>query len=139
MPNFALPGLMEISRPVLDAQRTYLELLAHRIQDSKWAGIPSVGPVRPGGAQPAWPLARVEMVFGLQLPVEDASVFIISSAPTAGQGTLTIDDATTWSFSVPEQALPEVMDLGLYWWEIRTTDTQGTVTVFYVGKLLITS
>jgi hypothetical protein len=134
-PNFAIPGLMHIDRPRLDRQRAILRLPTKRIGDTIWNGIPSVGPVRPGGTQPAYALAKVRLIFGISSPAPESSVFICSSQPQAGEGTVAIANSTTWTFSIPPQPLP--LDLGDYVWEIHTTDTAGRNTVYYAGRQLI--
>ena len=134
-PNFALPGLMEITRPALDDQRQLIRLPTKRSQDSHWAGIPSVGPVMPGGVTPTFPLVLVLMKIGRQFPVGDDPVFVFSSAPSAGEGIVTIDNPTTWLFHLPLQPLS--LPIGNYSWELHTTDASGVVTVYYTGNLLI--
>lgn len=134
-PNFALPGLMAITRPELERQRTMIRLTPKRVQDTNWLGIPSVGPIAPGGAAPTFPLASVRMIFGSSFPVGDAPLFELSSAPEGLQGTISIDNASTWLFSVPVQEL--LLPVGNYCWEIHTTDTQGVKNVYYTGTLLV--
>lgn len=136
VPNFALPGLMPISRPILDRQRQPIRLHPQRVQDSNWPGIPSVGPVTPGGAQPTYPLASVRMVFAHSLPATDAPLFELSSSPEVGQGLVVIDNPVTWMFHVPVQPLR--LPLGSYQWELHTTDSTGDVHVYYVGAQLVT-
>lgn len=122
---------MDISRPVLADQRQMIRLPTKREQDSHWAGIPSLGPVLPGGVQPTSQLALVVMVFGRQFPVEDEPLVTLSSA----DGGVVIDSAQTWSFQVPPQ--PLLLPLGNYFWEIRTTDAAGVQTVHYAGSQLV--
>lgn len=136
-PNFALPGLLHIDRPELDRQREMIRLTPKRVQDTNWLGIPSVGPVTPGGTQPPYPLASVAMVFGHSLPVGDEPLFVLSSSPAAGQGLVVIDNNPTWLFHVPVQPLPLTV-LDNYVWEIQTTDTSGVTTVYYAGTQMIT-
>lgn len=133
--NFSLPGLLEITRPRLDRQRSKLRMPTKRIGDTLWQGIASVGPVRPGGVQPAYALASVKVIFAFGSPAVDAPLFVCSSAPLPGEGTVSITNATTWLFSVPVQPLP--LGLGNYTWEIHTTDTAGNTTVYYVGTQLV--
>lgn len=132
-PTFALPGLMVIARPELERQREIIRLAPKRIQDSSWMGIPSVGPVAPGGAQPTHPLALVRMVFSKSLPVADVSLLELSSA----SGSIVIDNAVTWMFHVPVQDLP--LPVGSYFWELHTEDTEGTNSVYYAGSQLVTA
>lgn len=137
VPNFALPGLMNITRPLLDAQRRMTPLAPHRVQDTNWVGIPSVGPISPGGAAPTNPLAEVRMIIGLSMPIGDNTVYILSSSPAAGQGTVTIDNDVTRMFHVPPQPLP--LGVFVYFWELHTIDTEGNTTVYYAGTLPVTS
>lgn len=132
VPNFALPGLMAIDRPLLDSKRILINLAHKPLQDTLWAGLPSVGPVTPGGAQPANPLARVEMVFGRQFPIEETPKLVISS-DVAEQ--VLINDPTTWVFSMPEQPLD--LPYGHYYWQIVTIDSEGNRSVHYAGEIMI--
>jgi hypothetical protein len=131
-PNFALPGLMEIDRPFLDSKRVLLNLAHKPLQDTLWPGIPSVGPVTPGGVQPTDPLAKVEMWFGTHFPVEDPPLLVLSS-DDAGQ--LVITNPTTWTFSIPQQ--PLALPYGHYYWCIVTIDSSGNRSVFYAGEIII--
>ncbi len=126
---------MEITRPRLDQQRPKLRVPTKRIGDTLWQGIPSVGPITPGGVQPAYALAQVRMIFGLGRPTTDSAVFVCSSTPGPGEGSVNIANAATWLFSVPPQPLP--LGLGDYPWEIHTTDTAGNTTVYYTGSQLV--
>lgn len=136
MSNFAIPGLMELVTPESDRLRAQLRLSPHYIQNSNWSGIPSIGPITPGGVQPAFNLASARMVFGRSLPVCDP-IFVLSTSPELGEGNIIIDDAVTWRLYVPVQALP--LALGNYYWELRTIDTEDNVTVFYIGTQLVTT
>ena len=136
MSNFAIPGLMELVTPESNRLRGHLRLSPHYVQNSNWSGIPSVGPITPGGVQPSFTLASVSMVFGRSLPVCDP-VFVLSTAPTLGEGLVVIDDAAVWRLHIPVQALP--LPLGNYFWELRTTDSEDTTNVFYIGTQLVTS
>ena len=136
MSNFAIPGLMELVTPESDRLRAHLRLSPHYIQNSNWSGIPSIGPITPGGVRPAFNLAYARMVFGRSLPVCDP-IFVLSTSPELGEGNIIIDDAVTWRLHVPAQALP--LELGNYCWELRTTDSEDNVTVFYIGMQVVTA
>jgi hypothetical protein len=136
MSNFAIPGLMELVTPESDRLRKHLRLAPHYIQNTNWSGIPSIGPITPGGVQPAFNLVSARMIFGRVLPI-CGPVFVLSTSPADGDGSVIIDDAAAWRLHVPVQPLP--LALGNYSWELHTTDSEGVNSVFYIGTQLVTS
>ncbi len=63
----------------------------------------------------------------------------LSSQPTAGQGSIIIDDADTYAFSVPEQALP--LDVGVWEWDFETfetADATGLPDTWLAGEVTVT-
>ncbi len=129
--TFSIPGLMEITRPYLNSQRVMLALAHKPVQDSLWAGIINVGPMTPNGVQPASALAKVEMAFGTRFPIEEPPALLLSSEDDQ----ITITNADTWVFTVPEQPLD--LPYGKYYWHLATTDSAGNRSVHYAGTIMI--
>jgi hypothetical protein len=57
---------------------------------------------------------------------------------TSAAGTITIDNAAQWMFTV-NQVNPMTLDPGLWYWSIETTDSQGVVKTRVFGILEIIS
>ena len=106
-----------------------------------WVGM-LVGPVLINGAQPAATLTSVAMEFRDE---NDVLGHKFSSAPGAGEGTITISDAATWEVIVPEQLLD--LDAGTsqngssnkktWYWDFETTDSDGVILTLYKGTIKV--
>jgi hypothetical protein len=59
----------------------------------------------------------------------------LSSVDTTGKGSIAIDDAATWIFTVPPQDLP--LSDGKWPWSFKCVDSLGTEMTFYKGTLTV--
>ena len=57
----------------------------------------------------------------------------LSTAPVPPDGTITINNATTWDFTIPVQNLPLVA--GTYDWQFQTIDSQGSIQTYMRGTI----
>lgn len=81
-----------------------------------WEGIPSVT-IRVNGAAPASAMSLVTMRFKKAGAVPSETVELSSAV----SGKITITDAATWVFTVPEQEVPG-LTAGKWTWRIRVRD-----------------
>lgn len=168
-PNFALPGLMAITRPELERQRPILRLQPHRIQNSKWAGFAPYG----GPLAGALVYDGSLLVYGSELVVlggifelldevlpwrayrsESAMVSVVMkfgpSRPLTGMETFTLSTTPTDGQGIleitdgPSWAFraprqPIPLGIGNHAWELHVTDASGETHACYVGELLVTA
>ena len=167
-PSFALPGLMVISRPELERQRTSIRLQPHRIQNSHWAGFSTYGGALAGlltydGAlvvlgDQVITLGGVFEMLTEELPwrAYRSDSPAVSVVMKIGRGLPAIDsevyrlssEQVNGSGSVvivdaaewKFNAPRQALPLGVgnYTWEIHVTDASAETHVCYVGELLIT-
>lgn len=72
------------------------------IKGDQWEGL-TCGPVLVDGVAPAETLARVKMSFR---DVNGILGYVLDSEVVSGAGLIVISNATTWTVSIGEQALP---------------------------------
>jgi hypothetical protein len=93
-----------------------------------WDGI-SAGSLSSTGTAFADTLASIEMIF------QDSTGIVLTLS--SGAGTITISDASAWTFVVlPILSLS--LSPGNYSWEIKTTDSAGSKKSYFRGTLPVT-
>lgn len=101
-------------------------------EGDSWQGL-SVGPVTFDGE--AWPVA-LETV-RMKVRRRDTKAVVLSFTSAGGSGTLpvTITDADTWEFEVPEVAKESLTGLtaGVHEWDMDVTDAEGFRLTIYEG------
>lgn len=107
-----------------------IKLLPHYKGDH-WSGM-AIGPILINDLQPGSQLASCRMHFRDEY---GSLGHAFKTSPGAGEGTITIDDATTWEITVPVQALD--LESGTWDWDFETTDANGTVLTLYVGTIKV--
>lgn len=113
-------------------QPVEINLPAHTRGDT-WEGL-TIGPVLFNGAQPGSALASCRLYFrSLKGKI---LIHKLKTTPGDGEGQITINNAVTWSITVPAQALP--MPEGQFYWDFETTDAAGFIRTLYCGVLTIT-
>lgn len=101
----------------LDAQLAF-------VQGDTWGGIPSII-LDPA---PNYNVVSARMQFrAFKLAV------LPSATLSSTDGTITINNAATWSFTVPVQNLP--LTAGTYSWQFQTTDSQGSIQTYMQGTI----
>ena len=105
-------------------------LPTHYMGDT-WKGLLGFGPVLIDDAQPPNTLSYCRM----QFRDRNELGYELNSAPEAGEGTLTISNATTWEITVPSQLLP--LEKGVWSWDLETTDSAGTILTLYKGTIRV--
>jgi hypothetical protein len=105
----------------LDAQLAF-------VQGDTWGGIPSII-LDPA---PNYTVASARMQFR-ESKVAVLPAATLSTAPSASEGTITINTATTWDFTIPVQNLP--LAAGTYDWQFQTTDSQGSIQTYMRGTI----
>jgi len=98
-----------------------------------WIGM-TVGPVIINEDSPANTLTSVRMQFR-DRKTGDLG-FELNTSPGAGEGTITISNASTWLIVVPAQILVGLVK-GNYKWDFECTDSTGYVITLYKGKLRV--
>lgn len=167
-PNFALPGLMAISRPELERQRTSIRLQPHRIQNSHWSGFttyggPLVGALSYDGAllvhgdqiltlggifemlteELPWRAYRsespaVSVVMKIGRGLSAGDSEVYRLTSTSVEGAGSITIDDAAEWKFTAPRQPIPLGVGNYSWEIHVTDASGETRVCYVGELLIT-
>lgn len=110
--------------------------LQELVHGDTWQGITSIGPITVNGSPPDNACAKVLMGFG-KAETWPACAYVLASSPDAEQGTITIEDAAAWLFSIPAQDLP--LDPGDWKWDIRFTDSEGNISTYYAGVLTVSA
>lgn len=134
MPNQAA-GIFGFD-PTSPSPNIALVQLADLVLGDTWTGIQQVGPITNTGTNtyPPHALASVQMIFWHNV-TDEQSAFTLSSAPTAGQGTLTIQNSSQWIFQAPPQPLP--LPVGDFEFSVRYTDSAGNVWTPMLGIISI--
>lgn len=101
--------------------------LPEHIRGDLWAGIAGIGPVTVNGVVPANDLASARITFRRSLEAS-AEGYSLSTAPTAGQGTITLASANEWELVVPPQALP--LSWGAWVADLQLVDSAGQVFTY---------
>lgn len=113
-----------------------IQLEPHVAGDT-WEGISSIGPVLFDGEPPGSPVVSANLCFsqGQDYPVAAK----LSTSPAEGEGLIVIDDASTWSFTVPPVD-PELFPLapGAWLWRFKTVDADGIERTLYKGVQEVT-
>jgi len=94
----------------------------------------SIGPVLINDAQPTNTLSSCKMQFRDKWGNLLAT---FSTTPAAGEGTITINNATTWAITVAAQVLSCGVAYGksIYvYWDFETVDSAGTKITLYKGR-----
>jgi len=111
---------------MLPGQSTTLNDQLAFVQGDTWGGIPSIT-LTPA---PNYNVVSAEMQF------RESKVSVLPSATlSTDDGSIVINNAGTWSFTVPVQDLP--LTAGTYDWQFQTTDTQGSVQTYLQGTLQV--
>jgi hypothetical protein len=106
--------------------------LEDHYQGDSWVGM-GIGPVLINDAQPPNTLSSCKLQFRDKFGQLGA---ILSTAPAAGEGTITIDNATTWEASIAPQLL-SLPRPGIWTWDFQTTDSAGIRRTLYSGKIRV--
>lgn len=133
--QFALPGLMALQTPISDTLTLVHSLDPHSVVNSLWQGIVTIGPIVTSDATPLPDAVSAELEFSTDSDFEHIE-YVLTTTPDGGQGNLTITDATTWLFEVPEQPLP--LSPALWYWRFKVTDASEETQRIYRGTLLVT-
>lgn len=96
-----------------------------------WPGYPTLI-IDINGEPPELPIASARIQFR-ETPGSEEVGYTLSTAPEAGQGTITIVDAAGWELSIPKQPLPLAAKRKPWKWDLEIIDTGGTV-VTYEGQ-----
>ena len=108
-----LPGQSD----TLDAQLAF-------VQGDTWGGIPSIT----FDPAPNYTVVSAIMQF------RASKVAVLPAATLSSEeGTIVINDASAWSFTVPVQNLP--LTAGTYNWQFQTTDSQGSIQTYMQGTI----
>lgn len=129
--NFAVPGLMPIDSEKYELLPVFLHLSPHRVSDTLWGGLSSIGPITDNGGPMAYPAASARMEF---TPVfdQEATPYTLS---TEDETVLIEGDPAAWLFVVPPQ--PLVQDTGMWYWRFFVTDTNGTDKLIFEGDIFL--
>ena len=111
---------------MLPGESTTLNAQLAFVQGDTWGGIPviTLDPV------PNYSVSSARMPFR-ESGFEGAPVVTLTSAA----GGITINNASTWSFTMPAQALP--LPAGTYDWQFQTTDSQGSTQTYLQGTITV--
>ena len=104
------------------------------VAGNQWLGVQLIGPVLINGVSPSTALASVRMAFR-KAPDDITPAYVLATTPQAGQGSITINNASTWSVTIPEQPLP--LAPGNWVWAIQFVDTLGTISTLFEGSLTV--
>jgi len=107
------------------------ELQAHYRGDV-WKGLLGFGPITINGVPPATTLVSCRMQFRDR---EKLLGYELNTSPAAGEGTLVIDNSTTWVISIPKQLLP--LEVGKWYWDIETIDSEGFPWTPFRGSIKV--
>ncbi len=112
---------------MLPGQSTTLNNQLAFVQGDTWGGIPSIT-ITPA---PNYNVVSARMQF------RESKVAVLPSATlsTEPNGGIVINNASTWSFTIPVQNLP--LTAGIYDWQFQTTDSQGNVQTYMQGTLQV--
>ena len=101
----------------LDAQLAF-------VQGDTWGGIPSIT----FDPAPNYNVASARMQFRASKvsPLPSATL-------STTDGTIVINNAVTWNFTVPVQNL--ALTAGTYNWQFQTTDSQGSIQTYMQGTI----
>lgn len=108
-------------------------LPAH-LEGDIWEGL-LIGPVTINGTAPAVALASARIHFR-KAPTDLQPAYVLSTAPTAGQGSLTLLDAATWLVRAPRQPLP-LKPWKKWRWEVEFVDANANVYSYVNGTLQV--
>ena len=105
-------------------------------QGDSWQGL-TVGPVTFDGE--AWPVAletvRMKVRVRQTGTAQGALVLSFHSSPTGTQLPVTITDAATWEFEIPEVPYDDLpIEAGVYEYQIECTDEDGFRLTLYEGS-----
>jgi hypothetical protein len=116
--------------------------IADHYNGDTWVGM-AIGPILINSLQPPNTLASCKLEFRDE---DDTLGYKLTTTPGAGEGTITISDATTWVVSIPEQLIPGV-DAGdvtagmknkkIWYWDFETIDSTGKKLTLYKGTLKV--
>lgn len=98
------------------------------------------GPVTIDGSVPAASAASARMQFRDE---NGALGFELNDSPDSDQGTITINNASTWDFSILKQifglAITNGEKLQTYYWDFEVTDTNGDPLTIAEGVIVVTA
>ena len=123
---------MDIQSPVSGSLRPVSSLAPHYLSGGPWQGIESIGPVTVNGSPMPSSAVSVTMEFSRTADFCEDSIL---KTLTSDDGEIIIQDAALWLFEVPDQ--PLVIAPGMWYWMVRVTAADGSVTVIYVGSLIV--
>lgn len=104
------------------------QLLSPVVRGDTWNGIGTTN-IQVNGAAPTFPVASARMHFRSS-PAAATPTLALTSA----DGDIVIDNADTWLMHViPVTPFP--LAAGVWYWDLETTDSAGTVKTYVTGTL----
>ena len=94
-----------------------------------WEGIPSIT-IAINGAAPVSAMSLVTMRFKKAGLATSTAVVLTSATP----GQITITNAATWTFTVPEQIVTG-LTVGKWTWQIRITNAAGVKKTYLADEI----
>lgn len=111
---------------MLPGQSTTLNNQLAFVQGDTWGGIPSI----------IFTPAPNYNVVSARMQFRESKVAVLPSATLSTEdGSIEINNASTWNFTVPVQNL--ALTAGTYDWQFQTTDSQGSVQTYMQGTLQV--
>lgn len=111
---------------MLPGQSTTLNNQLAFVQGDTWGGIPSI----------IFTPAPNYLVVSARMQFRESKVAVLPSATLSTEdGSIEINNASTWDFTVPVQNL--ALTAGIYDWQFQTTDSQGSVQTYMQGTLQV--
>lgn len=100
-----------------------------------WDGIGLIGPVTINNAAPAAQLVLARIHFRKAFK-DISAAYILSTAPSSGQGSITLVSASLWTLTVPRQALP--LKAGTWKWDLELVDADAVKKTYVGGTIVVT-
>jgi hypothetical protein len=111
---------------MIPGQSTVLNNQLAFVQGDTWGGIPTIT-ITPA---PNYTVVSAEMQF------RESKVAVLASATlSTDDGTIVINNDTTWNFTIPVQNLP--LTTGTYDWQFQTVDSQGSIQTYLQGTIQV--
>jgi hypothetical protein len=111
---------------MLPGQSTTLNNQLAFVQGDTWGGIPSI----------IFTPNPTYLVVSARMQFRESKVAVLPSATLSTEdGSIIINNAADWEFTIPVQNLP--LTAGIYDWQFQTTDSQGNVQTYMQGTLQV--
>ena len=106
--------------------------LAPYYRGDAWEGL-TIGPISDGGP-PDSPCVSARIHF--RDPKTRALGYALSTVPGSGEGTIIIDDAVNYEFTIPQQVLG--LAAGKWLYDFETIDAAGKPLTWIKGSITVT-